>query len=269
MKHVLWIGGPQAAGKTTIATRLARRFGLRLYSADTRTWVHRDRALREGNAAARRWEAMTPVQRWEESTVDEMVEMSLHSERGRMVIDDLRALPMAPLVVAEGSTLPPWTASTGDAERSRAVWLLPTAGFQQERLAATGISGGRARLYRRLRDVIESEARDHEVPVIVVDGSIGISGMVDEVAKLFSEAIAEGSCATTREERRRLAREMNMAIVEQVLGYCRRPWAEGVADTVPRAFVCECGDSDCQADVRAAVRDAVASPVRAQGHDDS
>ena len=52
--HTLWIGGAPATGcgapatgKTTVATRIARRYGLRLYSSDTRTWVHRDHALRE------------------------------------------------------------------------------------------------------------------------------------------------------------------------------------------------------------------------------
>jgi cytidylate kinase len=62
VRHTLWIGGAPASGKTTVATRIARRHGLRLYSADTRTWEHRDRALAAGNAAARRWEAMTPQQ---------------------------------------------------------------------------------------------------------------------------------------------------------------------------------------------------------------
>jgi adenylylsulfate kinase-like enzyme len=41
LRHVLWIGGAPGSGKTTIATRLARRHGLRLYSADTKTWEHR------------------------------------------------------------------------------------------------------------------------------------------------------------------------------------------------------------------------------------
>lgn len=52
MRHVLWIGGPPASGKTTVATSLARTHGLRLYSADTRTWSHRDRALAAADPAA-------------------------------------------------------------------------------------------------------------------------------------------------------------------------------------------------------------------------
>jgi hypothetical protein len=63
-----------------------------------------------------------------------MLQLSLHRERGPMAIDDLRALPHAPLVVAEGSTLPAHALSSGIAERSRAVWLLPTRAFQQATL---------------------------------------------------------------------------------------------------------------------------------------
>jgi hypothetical protein len=100
------MGGPPAAGKTAVATRIARRHGLRWYGADTRTWQHRDRALLAGNQAARRWEAMTPEERWVRSTPAEMLDMSLHIERAPMVLDDLLTLPDSPLVVAEGSVLP-------------------------------------------------------------------------------------------------------------------------------------------------------------------
>jgi hypothetical protein len=95
--RVLWIGGPPSAGKTVVATRIARRHGLRWYGADTRTWQHRDRALVAGNPAAHRWEAMTPDERWVRSTRRKMLAMSLHAERGPMVLDDLRLHVPSPL----------------------------------------------------------------------------------------------------------------------------------------------------------------------------
>jgi hypothetical protein len=64
-----------------------------------------------------------------------MLDMSLHAERGPMVLDDLRAIPDSPLVVAEGSTLPAQAVSSGLADRSRAVWLIPTDDFQRALLA--------------------------------------------------------------------------------------------------------------------------------------
>jgi hypothetical protein len=264
--HVLWVGGPPGGGKTSVATRIARRHGLRLYSADTRTWQHRDRALRDGDAAARRWEAMTPERRWAGSTPQEMLEGSLHRERGPMVVDDLRALPDSPLVVAEGSTLPAWALTCGIAERSRAVWLLPTRRFQQAALVDQGVPPGPAALYRLLAETIEREAREHDAPVLPVDGSRGLPQMVAAVEQRFAEALAEGPRAATPAERRALLREANQAVAAQVRGRYGRPWATGDAEAVVRAFLCECGDPGCEASVPIPVGSLSSGPVLAPGH---
>jgi hypothetical protein len=243
--QALWIGGPPASGKTTIATRIARRHGLRLYSADTRTWAHRDRALAAGHDAARRWEAMTPAERWERSTPAEMLEMSLHRERGAMVVDDMRALPTRPLVVAEGSPLPP----SGIDDPTRAVWLIPTPGFQRAQLAARGTTGGAAELYALLNEVITREAAEHRVPTLTVDGSRTVEETTRAVESLFATAIVAGPRAEALDERRALLREINEAIVAQVRGYHARPWADGRPDAVVRRFVCECGDRACEVEL--------------------
>jgi len=266
VRHVLWIGGPPASGKTTIATRLARRYGLRLYSADTRTWAHRDRALVAGIPAARQWEALTPTERWQQSTPDTMFAMSLHRERGPMVIDDLRALPVSPLIVAEGSPLPASAVSSGVAARSQAVWLLPTPEFQSSRLAMAETPEGQAMLYRRLREAIVDEAREHDVPALPVDGSRNISDMVTAVEQMFGAALQQGPRARSAAQRRPLLREINDAIIEQVRGYHARPWASGDPNRVRRIFVCECGDPACEADVERSVRDVCADRALAAGH---
>jgi hypothetical protein len=256
---VLWIGGPPASGKTTVARRIARRHGLRLYSADTRTWEHRDRALAAGNPAAHRWEALTPQERWERSTPAELLEMSLHRERGAMVLDDLRAVPPQPLVVAEGSPLP-----AAAVDRSRAVWLIPTPGFQRAQLAARGTTGGVARLYALLNDVIAREGADHAVPTLTVDGTRGIDETTRAVESRFADALAAGPRAETANERRALLRETNEAIVAQVRGYYARPWADGDPEAVVWSFVCECGDPACQVELDLPVGEVAARP--ALGH---
>ena len=43
-----------------MASLLARRHGLRLYSSDTRTWDHVDRLIAVGSGRAERWNATTP-----------------------------------------------------------------------------------------------------------------------------------------------------------------------------------------------------------------
>jgi hypothetical protein len=262
LEHVLWIGGSAGSGKTTIATRLARRHGLRLYSADTRTWAHRDRAIREGNAAAIRWEAMTPRERWELSTPAEMLAMSLHRERGPMIVDDLRQLPTSPLIVAEGTTVSP--SAVGD--RARAVWLIASPEFQRAQLDQRGLEPGPTALYLALASEIEREATEHGMRVLTVDASRGIDDVLAAVEELFGDLLAEGPRARTRAERRALLREANQAIVEQVHGYYARPWADGDANEVVRTFVCECGDPSCDLSVDVRVGEAAAERVLAAGH---
>ena len=259
VNNVLWVGGPPGSGKTTVATRLARRHGLRWYNADARTWTHRDRALAAGNEAAHRWEQLAPAER-HAATDDDLLAMSLHRERGAMVADDVARLPASPLTIAEGSCLSPALVD----DHTSAVWLLPTPAAQETWLTAR--DGQANRLYRLLAAEIEREARAHRMPVLTMDGSRTIDETVTEVERLFARALAEGPCARTPDERRALLRESNRAIIEQVRAFYARPWASGDAENVERSFVCECGEPDCIADVVQRVGETAAGPALAQGH---
>jgi hypothetical protein len=249
LPNVLWIGGPPRSGKTTIARRLARRHGLRWYNADARTWEHRDRALAAGNAEAHRFETMTPEERWR-STPAEQLKLSLHAERGPMIVEDLRRLPASPLTVAEGSTVSPEIISAGIAAPSQAVWLIPTAELQRARLSEAGWP---LELPLLLAATIERDAIEHGAPILSVDGSRGIAEMVAAVEQLFAAALAEGPRAETSAERLTLLRSANDAVVSQCLAYLERPWTSGDADSMVRRFVCECDDPECDTAVELAV----------------
>jgi hypothetical protein len=261
-EHVLWIGGPPGSGKTSIATRLARRHGLRWYGSDTQTWAHRDRALAAHVPAAERWESLPPAARGE-APPDELLAMSLHRERGQMVVDDVGSLPETPLLVAEGSEVPAWVISGGLSDETRAIWLMPTPSFQRTRIA--GLPPGARTLYALLRDVVEGETREHGAPVLTIDGTLRIDEVTDAGEELFAGAISEGPRAETVSERQALLRGANEARVEQVRAYHRRPWAEGEPESVVRPFLCECGRADCSESVEVTVGRAT-EPVYAAGH---
>ena len=209
---------------------------------------------------------MTPAQRWEEATPDEMLELSLHAERGPMIVDDLRLLPSSPLVVAEGSTLSPAVVSSGIADPARAVWLLPTPEFQRAQLDERGLARGPRELYLLLAQTIAESVEEHGAPKLTVDASRGIDEMVAAVEEAFAAALAEGPLAETRAERRALLREGNEAIATQVRGYYARPWADGDAESILRTFICECGETTCEASVDLVVGKLTNGPVLAPGH---
>ena len=121
-------------------------------------------------------------------------------------------------------------------------------------------------LYLLLTGEIEREAREHDAPILRVDGARDLDETVDAVEQLFADALAAGPRAETTAERRALLRDGNLARVEQVRAFYARPWADGEADRVELEFLCECGDPACTGDVRITVGVAATGPVLAAGH---
>lgn len=272
--NAVWIGGPPGSGKTAVATHLARRHGLRWYNADTRTWGHRDRALRAGHAAAQRWESMTPDKRWVTATPEEIAELTLDRERGRMIAEDVARLPRTPMIVAEVSPLRPTNVADADAGRWRSVWLLPRFELLRERLEAHGLRGDvsdphRARenaVRRALLDTAEIERQARSLAIVELGGSQAIEETVALVKEVFAEALAAGPLAEIVAERRALLRDANEAVVSQMLAYFARPWVEGDVESAVRPFLCECADPDCDPTVERPVTALPDEPLLAPGH---
>jgi cytidylate kinase len=243
LDHVLWIGGPPGVGKTTAAARIARRRGFRLYCTDTRTWAHRDRAIAEGCAAAIRWEAMTPAERLA-LPLEEGLALALHRERGPMVADDLRALPRAQLVVAEGTPLP---AAVVANYPGRAAWLVAPEPLRRERLTGRGTTGSTLERYLALGDIIGREVSDHGLPVIEITAAMTREDVATAVESLLAGAIAAGPRAGSVTERQALLRDANDAILQGSREFLARPWARADPQAFVREFACECQDDDCAA----------------------
>jgi len=194
-----------------------------------------------------RWEAMSIEER-QRIPLEEIFDLWIHWERGPMIVDDVHALPRAPMIVVEGTTVP--------ADRSPALWLTrPSARPENP-------------VFRRFADAIIEEGERHGVPFLVNEGPL--EETIAAAQQHFAEALALGPRAERPEERRALLREANDALVLQVRTGTARPWATGDPDSVTRDFLCECDDPECRAVLTIPVADfertAASGPVVARSH---
>ena len=109
LAHVLWIGGGQGSGKSSIARELAQRFDLQRYSVEEHDAAHEPRmpTLAEGEAS------------------DAFMTASRH--RFRLVLEDLASLPPSPWAIVEGAPLFPTSVAAVLREPAQALFLLPLA----------------------------------------------------------------------------------------------------------------------------------------------
>jgi hypothetical protein len=245
LSHVLWIGGGQGSGKSSVARALARRFDLQLYNVDRRTWVH------EARMPATEFGALSMDERWVEPSPERMLDWFVNTSRHRfrLVLEDLRELPGSPSVIVEGPQLFPTSVSAVLSERDQALFLIPDRTEQQARLLARGpipgtSDGSRARANATERDLLISarfarEARELRLTAIAADRPI--EEIVELAAKQLRPAIERGPRAA---DLARLRRRENDVDATQVRLY-RESLVPITLPDEPLAFACECGRSGC------------------------
>lgn len=202
LRHVYWIGGASAAGKSTIARRVAAEHGLQTYATDDVMPDHAKRSTAEDCPQLHKFMAMTMDERWVNRSPQEMLE-TFHWFRGEgfsMIIEDLLALSRETGVVADGFRLLPHLVKPLLAERNHAVWLIPTPEFRQAVLDSRGgpqwgfiaKTGDPERALRNLleRDAmftqrLKQEAQDLEMNIIEVDSTITEDEVAGRVAEMF------------------------------------------------------------------------------------
>jgi len=132
-QHVYWIGGGSAAGKSTIARRLAAHHGLAVYSTDDVMAEHARRSSPEDCPLLHRFMAMDMDERWLNRTPKTMLE-TFHWFKGEgfnLIIEDLLRMPRETGIVVEGFRLLPHLVKPLLSVSRRAVWLVPTPEFRE------------------------------------------------------------------------------------------------------------------------------------------
>ncbi len=198
LQHVRWIGGGSGAGKSTVAARLAADHGLRLYHAEpfSRYAGRADPGL---TPLLQAFIAMDMDERWVNRPPEVMLE-TFHGFQGEgfdLVLEDLRALPPDPPVLAEGFSLLPRLVAPLLCRPKQAVWLLPTPEFRRAAFESRGstwtIPNRTSDPQRALANLLDrdqlfteelrAQARAAGVQTMDVDGSLDVSESVARVGE--------------------------------------------------------------------------------------
>lgn len=199
-RHVYWIGGGSAAGKSTIARRIAAEHGLQLYSTDDAMADHAKRSTPVDCPLLHEFMAMDMDERWLNRSPNDMLE-TFHWFRGEgfsMIVEDILPLSKEPGVIVEGFRLLPHLVKPLLAVRSHAVWLIPTPEFRQAVIASRGgpqwgFIGKTSNPEGALRNLLErdamftqrlyEEAQRLELNTIAVDTTMTVDDLTARVAE--------------------------------------------------------------------------------------
>lgn len=204
LRHVRWIGGGSGAGKTTIARRLAARYGWRHYATDDVMGDHARRTTPREAPFLHEFMAMDMDERWVNRSPEIMLE-TFHWFRGEgfgLIVEDLLRLPQEPRVIVEGFRLLPHLVQPLLATPGQAVWLLPTPEFRRavfgsRAAAGEGFlrnTGDPARAGRNLAERDEMFTRRLEVetgrlqlPTIQVDFAMREDDLAERVSAVWCQ----------------------------------------------------------------------------------
>lgn len=200
LRRVYWIGGGSAAGKSTIARRIAAEHGLQLYSTDDAMADHAKRSTPVDCPLLHEFMAMDMDERWLNRSPNDMLE-TFHWFRGEgfsMIVEDIVRLSKEPGVIVEGFRLLPHLVKPLLAVRSHAVWLIPTPEFRQAVIAGRGgpqwgFIGKTSNPEKALRNLLErdamftqrlyEEAQRLELNTIAVDTTMTVDDLTARVAE--------------------------------------------------------------------------------------
>lgn len=202
--HVYWIGGGSGAGKSTIARRIAREHGLRVYSTDQAMTDHDRRGRPRDAPLLTRFKTMDMDQRWLLRSPRAMLDTFhwFHGELFGLIVEDLLSFPPQPGVIAEGFRLLPPLVRPLLAQPDHAVWLLPAPEFRRAAFTSRGslwqIAGqtsdpGKALDNLLARDhmftsLLRTQARRLELPAIEVGTTMTEDDLARQVTSMFGFA---------------------------------------------------------------------------------
>lgn len=199
LRHVRWLGGGSGAGKSTVAWRLAERYGLRLYATDDVMGAHARRTTPDDAPLLAAFLGMDADERWVNRSPQTMLETFhwFHGEGFGLIVEDLLGLPSDTGVIVEGFRLLPDLVAPYLSVPGQAVWLLPTPAFRRAAFARRdgfwNQTGDPARALRNLlerdrmfTDRLAAQTRRLGLRTIRVDDSTSQNALAEHVWRHFA-----------------------------------------------------------------------------------
>jgi len=254
---VLWLGGMSGVGKTTAARAIARRYDVRLYSLDSRTYEH---------AAALPVETRTPDEIWVDSTAEALADWFEDMARARfpLVVADLLEIEDAAPIIVDGPQVLPELVAPLLRSPAQALYVFARAELHRQLVTERGSltdsqtrDPDRARENRLRRDEVlverlRAEAPNHDLPIAQVADVTETKPLVEQHFAPFLSAWAAVGDHGDFVARRR---DENDARLRQWRLYANDvpDAAEGEID-----LACECQIEGCTKLVRIPLADAEA-----------
>jgi 2-phosphoglycerate kinase len=139
LAHVLWMGGSPCSGKSSIATILAERYGLRTYHVDEAYQEHRQCLDPARHPCMHKWTTTPWDELWMQPAEVLLSEaITCYGEHFQLVLEDLLALPQADPLLVEGTALLPDRVASLLLDHHQALWVVPTEAFQREHYPRRG-----------------------------------------------------------------------------------------------------------------------------------
>ena len=164
LRHVYWIGGGSAAGKSTIARRVGAQLGLHVYATDDVMTDHASRSSPEECPLLHRFMQMDMDERWVRRTPKTMLETFpwFRGEGFNFIIEDLLHLPRDRGLIVEGFRVLPELVKPFLSVTNHAVWLLPAPDFRHAVIEsrggpAWGFLGRTSNPERALRNLLQRD----------------------------------------------------------------------------------------------------------------
>ena len=195
---IYWLGGSPCAGKSTIAKRLADKYGLALYHCDEHFDRHLAQATPKKHPLLSRLRLMTCDEIWL-APVEHQVkrELAFYREEFPMILADIQALPR-PLIVEGAALLPKLLVSKLETP-NHGVWIIPTEVFQLTHYirrpwvknvlvdCSDSLEAFQNWMARDagFAQTVRAQAEDRSLNLIVVDGTLSLDHNFELVEAYF------------------------------------------------------------------------------------